>query len=32
MEQHLEMSNVAHSCWRLLKLADEVKEQTEVEE
>ena len=30
MEQHLDMSNVAHSCWRLLKLADEVKELTEV--
>tara|TARA_R100001509_G_scaffold136095_1_gene89917 strand:+ start:3446 stop:3922 length:477 start_codon:yes stop_codon:yes gene_type:complete len=29
MEQHLDMSNVAHSCWRLLKLADEVQEQTE---
>ena len=29
IEQHLEMSNVSHSCWRLLKLADEVQEQTE---
>lgn len=29
MEEHLRIFNVTHSCWRLLKLADEVQEQTE---